>query len=99
MQKLRNQINVKNKSGWSFEIRETKSKTGGGALPELNLGSSAIVLSHSNSSALELQRWFRSQPIPVITRVHLDQVWLDFRTIFQKDLDELLKVFSRLLSS
>jgi len=48
---------------------------------------------------LELQKWFRSQPVPVITRVHKDHVWLDFRTIFQKDFDELLKVFSRLISS
>ena len=92
-------INIKSKSSWLFEIRETKSKTGGGAMPDLNLGSTALVLSHPQWSVLELQKWFRSQPVPVITRVHEDQVWLDFRTIFQKDFDELIKVFSRLISS
>ena len=92
-------ISIKNKSLWSLEIRETESKTGGGAMPDLNLGSTALVLSHPQWSVLELQKWFRSQPVPVITRVHEDQVWLDFRTIFQKDFDELLKVFSRLISS
>ena len=92
-------INITKKSLWSLEIRETESKTGGGAMPDLTLGSVALVLSHPKWTALELQKWFRSQPVPVITRVHEDQVWLDFRTIFQKDLDELLKVFSRLISS
>ena len=92
-------INIKNKSLWDLEIRETESKIGGGAMPDLNLCSSALVLSHPNWSVLELQKWFRTQPIPVITRVHENRVWLDFRTIFQKDFNELLKVFSRLISS
>ena len=92
-------ISITEKSLWDIEIRETESKTGGGAMPDLNLDSSALVLNHPKWSALELQKWFRSQPVPVITRVHEDQVWLDFRTIFQKDFDELLKVFSRLISS
>ncbi len=92
-------INITEESLWSLEILETESKTGGGTMPDLNLGSSALVLTHPKWSALELQKWFRSQPVPVITRVHEDQVWLDFRTIFQKDFDELLKVFSRLISS
>ena len=68
-------------------------------MPDLNLASAALVLTHPKWSALELQKWLRSQPVPVITRVHEDQVWLDFRTIFQKDFDELLKVFSRLILS
>ena len=66
---------------------------------DLNLDSSALVLDHPKWSALELQKWFRSHPVPVITRVRENQVWLDFRTIFHKDFDELLQVFSRLISS
>ena len=92
-------INKKNKSMWNLEIRETESKIGGGAMPDLNLSSTALVLSHPKWSVLEIQKWFRSQPTPVITRVHEDMVWLDFRTIFEEDFDELLKVFSRLISS
>ena len=90
-------INITEKSLCSIEIRETESKTGGGTMPDLNLSSAALVLTHPKWSALELQKWFRSQPVPVITRVHEDQVWLDFGTIFQKDYDELLKVISRLI--
>ena len=92
-------IKIKNKSLWVLEIRKTESKTGGGAMPDINLDSTALVLSHPKWSVFELQKWFRSQPVPVITRVHEDKVWLDFRTIFHKDFDELLKVFSRLVSS
>ena len=92
-------ISIKKDSLWNLEIQKTESKTGGGAMPDLNLGSTALVLCHPKLSALELQKWFRSQPVPVITRVHEDKVWLDFRTIFKKDYDELLAVFSRLISS
>jgi len=92
-------VNITEESLWSLEIRKTESKIGGGAMPDLNLSSAALVLTHPKWSALELQKWLRSQPVPVITRVHEDQVWLDFRTIFQKDFDELLKVFSILISS
>ena len=63
-------INITEESLWSLEIRETESKTGGGAMPDLTLGSAALVLSHPKWTALELQKWFRSQPVPVITRVH-----------------------------
>ncbi len=92
-------IKTNNKSLWNLEIRKTVSKTGGGAMPDLNLSSSALVISHPKWPVLELQKWLRSQPVPVITRVHEDQIWLDFRTIFQKDFEELLKVFSRLIQS
>lgn len=86
------------KTSWNLEIRETESRTGGGALPDLTLASAALVLSHPNWTALELQNWFRSQPVPIITRVHEEQIWLDFRTILPQDTDELLRVITRLIS-
>jgi L-seryl-tRNA(Ser) seleniumtransferase len=85
-------------TSWNLEIQQTESRTGGGALPELTLDSAALVLSHPNWTVLELHKWFRSQPVPVITRVHEEQIWLDFRTILPQDTDELLQVISRLIS-
>ena len=84
---------------WKCELRETESRTGGGALPELPIESAALILSHPQKSANELQNWFRSQTVPVIVRIHEDQIWLDFRTILPQDNEELLRVLSALISA
>ena len=86
-------------TAWKCELRETESRTGGGALPELPIESAALVLSHPMRSSNELQNWFRSQSVPVIVRIHEDQIWLDFRTILPQDNEELLRVLKRLISS
>ncbi|HBD28389.1 MAG TPA: L-seryl-tRNA(Sec) selenium transferase, partial [Deltaproteobacteria bacterium] len=57
----------------------------------------ALVLSHPEWSANDLQEWFRSQPVPIIVRVHEEQIWLDFRTILPHDSDELMSVITRLI--
>ena len=84
---------------WKCELRETESRTGGGALPELPIESAALILSHPQKSANELQNWFRSQTVPVIVRIHEDHIWLDFRTILPQDNEELLRVLSVLISN
>ena len=61
-------LKLPNKSAWKCEIHKTESRTGGGALPEIPLESAALVLSHPEWSANDLQEWFRSQPVPVIVR-------------------------------
>ena len=86
-------------TAWKCELRETESRTGGGALPELPIESAALILSHPQKSANELQNWFRSQTVPVIVRIHEDQIWLDFRTILPQDNEELLRVLSVLIST
>ena len=104
VEEIRNQVNLflkklkrPNKSAWKFELHKTESRTGGGALPEIPLESAALVLSHPEWSANDLQEWFRSQPVPVIVRVHEEQIWLDFRTILPHDSDELMSVITRLI--
>ena len=90
-------LKLPNKSVLKCELRKTESRTGGGALPELPIESAALVLSHPEWSANDLQEWFRSQPVPIIVRVHEEQIWLDFRTILPHDSDELMSVITRLI--
>ena len=90
-------LKLPNKSSLKCELRKTESRTGGGALPELPIESAALVLSHPEWSANDLQEWFRSQPVPIIVRVHEEQIWLDFRTILPHDSDELMSVITRLI--
>ena len=90
-------LKLPNKSALKCELHKTESRTGGGALPELPIESAALVLSHPEWSANDLQEWFRSQPVPIIVRVHEEQIWLDFRTILPHDSDELMSVITRLI--
>ena len=92
-------LKLPDNTAWKCELRETESRTGGGALPELPIESAALILSHPQKSANELQNWFRSQAVPVIVRIHEDQIWLDFRTILPQDNEELLRVLSVLISN
>ena len=92
-------LKLPDNTAWKCELRETESRTGGGALPELPIESAALILSHPQKSANELQNWFRSQTVPVIVRIHEDQIWLDFRTILPQDNEELLRVLSVLISN
>ncbi|MDP7175597.1 MAG: L-seryl-tRNA(Sec) selenium transferase, partial [SAR324 cluster bacterium] len=92
-------LKLPDNTAWKCELRETESLTGGGALPELPIESAALILSHPQKSANELQNWFRSQTVPVIVRIHEDQIWLDFRTILPQDNEELLRVLSVLIST
>ncbi len=92
-------LKLPDNTAWKCELRETESRTGGGALPELPIESAALILSHPQKSANELQNWFRSQTVPVIVRIHEDHIWLDFRTILPQDNEELLRVLSVLIST
>ena len=92
-------LKLPDNTAWKCELRETESLTGGGALPELPIESAALILSHPQKSANELQNWFRSQTVPVIVRIHEDHIWLDFRTILPQDNEELLRVLSVLIST
>ena len=98
VQDFLNQLKLPKKTAWKCELRETESRAGGGALPELPLESAALVFSHPNRSSNELQEWFRSQTVPVIVRIHEEQIWLDFRTILPRDTDELLTIVTQLIT-
>ncbi|HIO60315.1 MAG TPA: L-seryl-tRNA(Sec) selenium transferase, partial [Deltaproteobacteria bacterium] len=53
VQDFLNQLKLPKKTAWKCELRETESRAGGGALPELPLESAALVFSHPNRSSNE----------------------------------------------
>ena len=86
-------------SEWKVSIKETDSRTGGGALPELPLPSCALVIQHHRFKAQQIQEWLRSQPTPVIVRIMAESVWLDFRTIFKDDEETLQNSLNLLMNT
>ena len=69
----------------SIQISETYGQIGSGALPVETLPSVALVLEPSDISAETLAAQFRSTPIPIIGRIKDQQLWLDLRTVYERE--------------
>ncbi|MCB1738899.1 MAG: L-seryl-tRNA(Sec) selenium transferase [Gammaproteobacteria bacterium] len=71
----------------AVRVEDCASQIGSGALPISTLPSSALVLTpqargRGRSRALRsLSAWLRDRPLPVIGRVHEDELWLDLRCL------------------
>lgn len=72
------------------------SPCGGGALPELFFETYCVAIRHKELSSSELEKRLRRAEPPVITRLKEDMVVLDVRTIEEKDIKDILRVFESL---
>ncbi len=95
--KVLKQLPLSSHPTWTGTLQVTESRTGGGALPELPLPSCALVISHPEVDAQELQSWLRSRPLPVIVRLQDEQIRLDFRTVLDRDVDELTATLEEMI--
>jgi L-seryl-tRNA(Ser) seleniumtransferase len=77
-------------SGLKVEGVPLASVAGGGSLPNTELGSYGLSLSHAERSTAELGRALRYGSPPVIARIEDDRVLLDLRTVAQEDDDALV---------
>ena len=73
---------------------ETKSRVGGGALPEYALDSWAVEMTPHDREVHILERDFRSLPVPLIGRIENDRYLIDFRTIQAFEVNELAVLVS-----
>lgn len=67
------------------EASPTRSVSGGGSLPDVELGSWAIALIPGRTGASEIQRTLRRSDPPIVARVEGDRVLLDLRTVAPED--------------
>ncbi len=82
--------------GVKFQVIKTISKTGGGALPTLELPSYAVGVSFSKVSPQKLQKFLRKNEPPIIVRIDEDLLLIDVRCLFEEDYPEIIKAFERL---
>jgi L-seryl-tRNA(Ser) seleniumtransferase len=71
---------------FSLALKDGFSRTGGGALPLLELPSRLLCLVPKKMTAQAMEVWLRSYNPPVITRLEKETVLLDVRTIQEKEL-------------
>ena len=79
-------------------IAET-SQAGGGAIPEENFSTAAVII-NADVSAQALEKHFRSGPIPIIGRISKDRFILDVRTLCDDDFPVIvsrLSAFSQIV--
>lgn len=79
---------------FEFKIIETISKTGGGALPTLDLTSYAIAV-NSRFSPQTIQKALRENEPPIITRIEENKLLIDVRCLFEEDYKEIIRAFKK----
>jgi L-seryl-tRNA(Ser) seleniumtransferase len=73
-------------------VRETGSRVGGGAMPEEDLESRAVVLEPGDRSVNRLEKDLRSAPLPVIGRIEEDKYILDMRTVVDDEISQIADI-------
>lgn len=80
------------------DVAESICRVGGGAMPEQNLASRAVVLRPKAMTVNQLETRLRSLEIPVIGRIEEESLVLDMRTVAEEEIPmiagSLLKAFS-----
>ncbi len=79
----------------SITVRTTGSRVGGGALPEEELESRALVLGPLDRTVNELEKDLRLHPLPVIGRIEEDRYLLDMRTVGDDEIPMLADILGR----
>ena len=72
---------------WKVELRNSESAVGGGSLPELVLPGWAVVL--AGGSVQSVFDRLREAPTPLLARVRDDAIWLDVRTLRDRDFEKV----------
>ncbi len=75
-------------------MASTMSRVGGGALPEFNIESWAIVLAPLEMSLNTMEQRLRTLPIPIIGRIEKDRFLLDVRTLQERELSDVVHLLS-----
>jgi L-seryl-tRNA(Ser) seleniumtransferase len=78
----------------TFKMVKTQSMVGGGALPEYCLDGWGVEISPQQIDISTMERGFRSLRPPIIGRIERERYILDFRTISDKDVKDLVDVLT-----
>jgi len=97
--RARKLLNLFKKAGlkeFEFSLVRTMGKTGGGALPLLDLPSFGVSVKCNRLSPSEIQSMLRKVQPPIIVRIEEDQVIFDVRCIYDEELPLLVDAMQRI---
>jgi L-seryl-tRNA(Ser) seleniumtransferase len=90
-QRLLKLIGKVDKKLFSINLKDTISKVGGGSLPLLELPTRVLSIKPNGLSIKHMEEWLRSYDPPIIVRVEKERVFLDVRTIQERELKTVAK--------
>jgi L-seryl-tRNA(Ser) seleniumtransferase len=80
-------------SPYQLEVEQDVSQVGGGTMPEVELTTFVVTVKHQHKNAELLSKELRESKPSIVTRVRNNQIILDFRTIQDAEIEEVLNVF------
>lgn len=98
-QRIARRLNKHLGQGCRVSVEPTVSRVGGGALPEYNIGSWAIVIQPRDMHLNFFERKLRHLPVPIIGRIENDNFLLDVRTIQEREVGELVTLLSEIFTT
>lgn len=81
---------------FTFTIQEDTSKVGGGTMPEEQLETYVVCAKHEKYTSEQIARKLRKRKVPIIVRVKENQILLDFRTISDVEINQVLEGLSNI---
>ncbi|UII58352.1 L-seryl-tRNA(Sec) selenium transferase (plasmid) [Cytobacillus spongiae] len=81
---------------FTFDIMEGKSQIGGGTMPDVELDTYLVSVTHNNMSARELQDKLRTGNPSIVTMIQENSVLFDLRTVSLKEQGQLLHALKNL---
>jgi L-seryl-tRNA(Ser) seleniumtransferase len=75
----------------AVSVERDASQVGSGSLPVESIESRYVVLRPLNVSVDKLAALFRSSEVPVVGRIHEGRLAMDMRTVYQEDVEYILK--------
>lgn len=94
-EKLLSGINKKidKDSELKIEIIDDYSKVGGGSMPVEQIPTKCVNISSETLSMTKLEENLRSYDTPIITRLYKDKIFIDLRTIKEKEIEDVVNAF------
>ncbi|HLS23731.1 MAG TPA: L-seryl-tRNA(Sec) selenium transferase [Pseudogracilibacillus sp.] len=87
---------ISNREAFHCSISEGVSKVGGGTMPDVDIPTYIVEVSHRALSSEEVATQLRLQKTPIIVRVKDEKVVLDFRTVTEEELRLVIEGFMKL---
>lgn len=78
------------KNDFAFKIVKDASVVGGGAIPDNEIETASMMVTHKSYNCVKLGELFRNAPVPVIGKIKNDEFMLDLRTIKDSELINVL---------
>lgn len=93
-EKLANKVRMQNRDA-VIDIVEVEDQIGGGSAPMVRLPGYAVTVQVGKKSAKAMERKLRKADIPIVARIHDDQLLLCVRTILDDELDNVAEIFKK----